>query len=100
MNEAYLYLSEIGKRSQKPKKNKNYPTIQRWDVMNGILSEFATQEEKTSLSLMYYEITKMEMRDMTYITEIAISSQRDADIYNLINRLKAKEKNKSKYAQG
>lgn len=100
MNEAYLYLSEIGKRSQKPKKHKSFPTIQRWDVMNGILSEFATQEEKSSLSLMYYEITKMEMRDMTYITEIAISSQRDADIYDLINRLKSEERNKGKYAQG
>ena len=48
---------------------------------------------------MYYEITKMEMKDMKYITEIAISSKEDADIYDLIQRLKMKEKNKLKFAQ-
>lgn len=99
MNEAYLYLSQVGKRSQKIKKNKSFPTIQRYDIMNAILSEFTTSEEKSLLSLTYYEITKMEMADMKYITEIAISSQRDADIYNLINRLKIEEKNKLKYLQ-
>lgn len=45
--------------------------------MSCILSEFATCEEKSLLSNIYYEITKMEMQDMKYITEIAISSKKD-----------------------
>lgn len=97
MNEAYLYITESKKRSQKGQKKRSFPTIQRSDIMSCILSEFATNEEKSSLSLMYYEITKMEMKDMKYITEIAISSQKDADIYDLIKRLKSKERNKFKY---
>ena len=40
------------------------------------------------------------MQDMKYITEIAISSKKDAEAYDLINRLKAEEKNKLKYMQG
>lgn len=92
MNEAYLYVTECNEYSKKGKKKKNFPTIQRSDIMNCILSEFATNEEKSLLSLLYYEITKMEMKDMKYITEIAISSQKDADVYDLINRLKSEEK--------
>lgn len=97
MNEAYFYITEVGKRSQKERKKNNFPTIQRSDIMSCILSEFATCEERTVLSKIYYEITKMEMQDMKYITEIAISSKRDAEVYDLINRLKSEEKNRLKY---
>lgn len=100
MNEAYLYITEVGKQSHKERKKKNFPTIQRSDIMSCILSEFATCEEKSLLSNIYYEITKMEMQDMKYITEIAISSKKDAEAYDLINRLKSKEKNRLKYMQG
>lgn len=92
MDEVYLYLTEGNKHLKKEKRKKGFPTIQRSDIMSCILSEFATKEEKSSLSLMYYEITKMEMKDMKYITEIAISSQKDADIYDTIRRLKSQEK--------
>ena len=99
MNEAYFYITEVGKRSQKVRKKTSFPTIQRSDVMSCILSEFATYEEKSLLSKLYHEITKMEIKDMKYITDIAISSQSDADIYDLIKRLKLEEKNKLKYTQ-
>lgn len=92
MNEAYLHLMEGSKRLGKEKRKNGFPTIQRSDIMSCILSEFATNAEKSSLSLMYYEITRMEMKDMKYITEIAISSQKDADIYDIIKRLKSQEK--------
>ena len=98
-NEAYYHLYEVGKRSKKERSKKSFPTIQRSDVMEGILSEFAKEQEKRLLSIMYFEITRMEMKDMKYITEIAISSQSDADIYDIIKRLKRQEKNKLKYIQ-
>ena len=99
MGKAYLYAIKKRKCPKKIRTLKKYPTIQRSDVMNCILSEYATSEEKNLLSCMYYEITKMEMKDMKYITEIAISSKEDADIYDLIQRLKMKEKNKLTFAQ-
>ena len=98
MEEAVLYVREVGKRCQKKRKKSTFPTIQRQDVMECILSEFATQNERALLSSMYSEIIRMETKKMEYITEIAISSQRDADIYDLINRLKREEKCHQKYA--
>lgn len=38
----------------------------------------------------------MDMKKIEYITEIAISSQKDAEIYDIINRLKGEEKNRQK----
>lgn len=96
MEDAVLYVKEVGKRSQNRKKKPTFPTIQRKDVMECILSDLATAHEKSLLSSMYYEIIRMETKKMQYITEIAISSQEEANIYDLINRLKSEEKNKRK----
>ena len=93
MNKTY-YTAELKKKIKKVKILKKYPTIKRCDIMSGILSEYATNEEKQLLSIIYFEITKMEMKDMKYITEIAISSQRDAEAYDLVEKLKSKEKTK------
>ena len=41
-------------------------------------------------------IVRMDMKKIEYITEIAISSQKDAEIYDIINRLKGEEKNRQK----
>ena len=60
MGKAYLYAIKKRKCPKKIRTLKKYPTIQRSDVMNCILSEYATSEEKNLLSCMYYEITKME----------------------------------------
>ena len=97
MEEAVLYVREVGKRCQKRKKKSTFPTIQRRDVMEYILSDVATKSERALLSSMYSEIVRMEMKKMEYITEIAISSQKDAEIYDLINRLKGEEKNRQKH---
>lgn len=96
MEEAILYVREVGKRCQKRKRKPTFPTIQRRDVMEYILSDVATKSERALLSSMYSEIIRMEMKKMEYITEIAISSQKDAEIYDLINRLKGEEKRRQK----
>lgn len=96
MEDAVLYVKEVGKRSQKRKEKSTFPTIQRKEVMEYILSDIATKSEKALLSSMYYEIVRMETKKMKYITEIAISSQEEADIYDLINSLKRKEKMQQK----
>lgn len=97
MNKKYFSMVKAGNHNQ-PKlvdtgiiRSKTFPTIQRSDVMSCILSEFVTEEEKKSLSVMYSEITRMEMKDMKYITEIAISSREDAEIYDTIRRVKQLE---------
>lgn len=97
MEDAVLYVREVGKRRDKKKKKSTFPTIQRIDVMKYILSDVATKSERAKLSSMYSEIIRMEMKKMEYITEIAISSQNDADIYDLINKLKGEEKKKQKH---
>lgn len=96
MEDEVLYVKNVGKRSQNKKKKSTFPTIQRKDIMECILSDFATCREKSLLSSMYYEITRMETKKMKYISEIAISSQAEADLYDLINRLKSEEKLKEK----
>ena len=46
MGKAYLYAIKKRKCPKKIRTLKKYPTIQRSDVMNCILSEYATSEEK------------------------------------------------------
>ena len=96
MDDAVLYVREVGKRRNKRKKKMAFPTIRRMDVMECILSDIATESERSQLSSMYYEIIRMEMKKMEYISEIAISSQKDADVYDLINRLKREERIRQK----
>ena len=91
MDEAVLYVREVGKRSQKRKKKSSFPTIQRHDVMACIISDVATKKEKALLSKLYHEIILMEAGTMEYIAEIAVSSQEDANMYDLVKRLKREE---------
>ena len=93
MEDAVLYVKSVGKRSQKQKKKATFPTIQRSDIMKCILSDHITKMEKALLSSMYSEILRMETRTMEYITEIAISSKQEADLYDLIKRIKREERN-------
>lgn len=95
MEEALLYIKEVGKRSSKRKEKKTFPTIQREDIMKYILSNDISDIERYKLSSMYYDIVKMETQNLQYVTEIAISSQNDSEIYDLINKLKNRDKIKN-----
>lgn len=86
MQEAILYINEVGKRKGKQKVKKTFPTISRTDIMLGILSESLSDVERSKLSNLYAEILYMERRDLKYISEIAVSSQSDLEIYEMIKR--------------
>ncbi len=88
MSEEVLYVNEIGKKKDKPKAKKSFPVIRRTDIMSGILSTTLDKETRLKLSNLYAEITYMEKRDFKYITEIAVSSQLESEIYDILNNLK------------
>lgn len=87
MQDAILYINEVGKRKNKCKTKKTFPTINRSDIMSGILSEIVNESERTKLSKLYAEIIHMEKNDLKYISEIAISSQNDSDVYEILRRI-------------
>ena len=96
MEQSILCVEKDKSYLQKRKLKSTFPTIQRKDVMEYILSDIATKSEKALLSSVYSEIIRMETKKMQYITEIAISSQEEADIYDLIKRLKKEERMQEK----
>ena len=91
MQEAILYIKEVGKRKNKQKLKKTFPTISREDIMAGILSTELNHLERSKLSNLYAEITHMEKKDLKYITEIAVSSESDSEIYEMLNQLNRKK---------
>ncbi len=92
MQEAILYLNEVGKRKHKSKIKNTFPTISRTDIMSGILSETLNASDRVKLSKLYAEIIYMEKKDLKYISKIAISSQSDFEIYEMLKRIKKMEK--------
>lgn len=93
MNEiAVLYVNEVGKRKRKRKIKKTIPTIQRSDIMSGILSTDLNHDERARLSNLYAEITYMEKKDLKYINEIVVSSKGDLEIYEMLKKLNSKSK--------
>lgn len=93
MNEiAVLYVNEVGKRKRKRKIKKTIPTIQRSDIMSGILSTDLNHDERARLSNLYAEITYMEKKDLKYINEIVVSSKSDLEIYEMLKKLNSKSK--------
>lgn len=92
MQEAVLYLNKVGKRKEAHKIKKTLPMIQRSDIMSAILSADLTNVERSMLSNLYAEITYMEKRDLKYISEIAVSSQNDLEIYEILKKLNKKSK--------
>lgn len=87
--------NETKKQSKQSKKTKTIPSINRVDIMSGILSEDLDNAERLKLSNLYAEITYMEKKDMKYINKITVSSQSDLEIYEIIKKLNNK-KNKLK----
>lgn len=86
MQEAILYINEVGKRKNKPKIKKTFPTISRADLMSGILSENLSNIERSKLSDLYLEILCIEKQDLKYISEIPVSSKSDLEIYEMIKK--------------
>lgn len=93
-----MYDNEVKKECKNSSHGQAFPVIRREDVMSSILSEYVTKNQKVMLSAMYFEIVQMERKTLEYITEIAISSRQDAEIYDIITFLKRKEKENKKSA--
>ena len=96
MNDDIFYVREVGKRKDKPKTKKTFPTIKRVDIMEGILSPDLDKSTRSRLSNLYAEITYTEMVDLKYITEIAVSSEDDLELYNILKCLNKQKKVKYK----
>ncbi len=96
MNETVVIPTNSTKKDKKRlKKEKTIPIIQRTDIMSGLLCADLNHYERSRLSNLYAEITYMEKKDLKYISEIAVSSQSDVEIYEMLNRIKrtTKERN-------
>ncbi len=89
MIEEVLHVYEIGKKKDRRKGKKAFPVISRTDIMSGILSTTLDKETRSKLSNLYAEITYMEKRDLKYISEIAVSSQAESEIYDILKNTKA-----------
>lgn len=85
---AIVSKNKIERKKRKPKREKTIPLIQRTDIMSGLLSSDLNRDERARLSNLYAEITYMEKEDLKYIREIAVSSQSDLEIYEMLNRMK------------
>lgn len=95
MNEAILYLNEVGKRKNKQKNKTEIPTISRTDIMSGILSSELTDADRSKLSNLYGEIIYSEIKDLKYVSEITVSCQDDLEIYEMLKNLNKKKKTKA-----
>ena len=76
---------------KKKKHLKSIPSINRVDIMSGILSANVNHDERYKLSNLYAEITYMEKSDLKYINKITVSCQSDMEIYEIIRRVKKEE---------
>lgn len=90
MQEAILHLNEVG--NKKKDINETIPTINRADIMEGILSTALNTSERSLLSNLYSEITYMEKKDLKYINKIAVSCQKDLEIYEILKKVIKKKK--------
>lgn len=92
MNEDILYVREVGKRKNKQNFKKGFPTIKRTDIMEAILSSELDKSTRLRLSNLYAEITYAEMVDLKYISEIAVASEDDLELYNIIKKFVKQQK--------
>lgn len=60
--------------------------------MSGILSSDLNNDERFILSKLYAEIINMEKQDLKYISEIAVSSQGDLEIYEMLKKINKRKK--------
>ena len=75
--------------SSKKKRGRNlFPTINRYDVMEAILSVNINDIERNKLSNMYSQILSMEKDDLKYIEKVAVSSTSESEIYDILARWK------------
>ena len=92
MGDDILYVLEVGKRKEKPRRKKSFPTIKRVDIMDGILSSELDKETRSRLSNLYAEITYTEKIDLKYISEVAVSSEEDLELYRILRELNRQRK--------
>ena len=92
MSEDVLYVREVGKRKDKPKMKKAFPTIKRTDIMEGILSTELDKITRSKLSNLYAEITYAEMVDLKYMSEVAVSSEEDLELYRILKEFNKQRK--------
>ena len=90
MSEETFHTFEIGKKRDKIKIKGAFPVISRTDIMSGILSTSLDRETRAKLSNLYAEITYMEKRELKYITEIAVSSAIESEIYDILKNMNKK----------
>ena len=91
------------RRKKKEKYENSIPTINRTDIMSGILSTNINQNDRYKLANLYAEITYMEKTDLKYINQITVSCQSDMEIYEILKKIKKEKKKQlsmSKRASG
>lgn len=95
MNEGILYVREVGKRKNKQNSKKGLPTIKRIDIMEALLSSELDKVTRLRLSNLYAEVTYAEMIDLKYMSEIAVSSEDDLELYNILKKFNKQRKEHS-----
>ena len=83
-----IYVNDTQHKKSKCKTKDTIPIIQRTDIMLALLSANLNHDEHARLSNLYAEITYMEKKDLKYISEIAVSSQSDLEVYETLNKIK------------
>lgn len=79
MDEGILYVREVEKRKEKQNAKKGLPTIKRIDIMEAILSSDLDRVTRLRLSNLY-----AEMVDLKYMSEIAVPSEDNLELYNIL----------------
>lgn len=98
-----ICVRTTGKKKKKVNPEKTIPTIDRIDIMSGILSAKLNQNERYKLANLYAEITYMEKIDLKYINQITVSCQSDLEVYEMLRKLKKEDRKQltiSKRASG
>ncbi len=95
MDYAVMYLEQVGKKKEKEIKG-DFPTIKRQDIMKTILSSDVSEIQRKKASMLYHEIVCMEEKDLKYISEIAVSCREEAELYDVIRKLRNTERQKFK----
>lgn len=83
-------------QEQKNKVKNTFPIIQRYDVMEAILSVDINEHERSKLSNIYSEILNMERIDLKYIDKITVSSNDDSEVYDILSKWKTHKRCKAK----
>lgn len=92
MDNNILYVSKKGEKNER-KPKQGFPIIKRTDIMKAILSSELDTESRLKLSNLYAEIIYTEKLDFKYISEIAVSSEKDLEIYQILRKLQRQQKN-------